>query len=312
MAPVEWGDLRFVLAVARAGSALRAAQTLGVNQTTVLRRLDALESSLGAPVFERRRSGHMLTPIGKLVFEAAERIECEADGLVSAIAAQRRTLSGSVRLTTSESLAARLIAPCLRTFQHLHPDVTVELLVTDERLDVARGQADVAVRAGSRPHGGGIVARRLPDAHWTLYCGHTYAAERGFPKCREEISRHAVVGMEGRLSSLDAWQWLAAAAAEGSTRCRSNSLTNLVSNLKGGLGLGMLPTMIGDAEPELMRCFPPPPGLAAEMWLLVREDVKTHAHVRAFADFLAAYIKDTLRASEALTATMAGGQPVSE
>lgn len=289
---VDWSDLRYVLAVARAGSALRAAQHLGVNQTTVLRRLEALETTLGLPLFERRRSGHKLTPAGEQVAAVAEKFEFEIQGLHSALGAQRRALSGAVRLTTSESLAARLIAPFLRSFRERHPDIAVELVVTDERLDLARGDADIAVRASSRPQGAGIVARRLPDAHWTIYCSRAYAAEKGMPKCREEIPNFDIVGMEGRMAQLEGWRWLAAAAAGAPIRCRCNSLTNLVSNLKGGLGLGALPTIVGDAEPDLVRCLPPPRELSSEMWLVVREEVRSHAHIRAFADHLAAYIRD--------------------
>jgi DNA-binding transcriptional LysR family regulator len=288
---VDWGDLRYVLAVARAGSALRAAEQLGVNQTTVLRRLEALETALGVPLFERRRSGHKLTPVGERVVRTGESIEREVQDLTSALDAHRRALSGSIRLTTSESLAARLIAPCLRSFQECHPDVTVELLVTDERLDLARGEADVALRASSTPQGAGVVARRLPDAPWTIYCSRAYAAERGMPRRREEIRKYDVVGMEGRMAQLEGSRWLAEAAAGAPIRCRSNSLTNLVSNLKAGLGLGALPSIIGDAEPELVRCFSLPPDLSSQMWLIVREEIKDHAHVRAFADHLATYIR---------------------
>jgi DNA-binding transcriptional LysR family regulator len=296
--PVDWGDLRYVLAVARNGSALRAAQVLGVNQTTILRRLEALEAQLGLPLFERRRSGHTLTQGGKLVVAVAERVERETQDLLHALSAQRRTLSGSVRLTTSESLAARLIAPCLRSFRERHPDVTVELVVADERLDVARGEADIALRASSRPEGAGIVARRLPDTHWTIYCAASYAAEKGMPAGREDISRFDIVGMEGRMAQLEGWRWLAAAAGDAPIRCRSNSLTNLVSNLKSGLGLGALPTIVGDAEPDLVRCFPPPPELSSEMWLIVREEVRSHAHIRALADHLAAYVRDIIDAAD--------------
>jgi DNA-binding transcriptional LysR family regulator len=291
---VEWDDLRFVLAVARTGSAVRAAKQLGVHQTTVLRRLDALEAALGAPLFERQRSGQTLTHAGQLAVGAAERMEQEAQGLASALAAQQRSLTGSVRMTTSESLAGRLVTPCLREFHRLHPGVSIELIVSDERLDIARGDADVALRANSRPEGGGIVARRLPDAEWTVYCSRSYAAERGAPADRASIPGHDIVGMEGRMAQLPGSIWLAESAPGAPIRCRSNSLTNLVLNLKAGLGLGALPTLVGDAEPDLMRCFAPPPELHSEMWLIAREEVRAHPHVRAFTDFLACYIRDTV------------------
>lgn len=293
-ADVRWDDLQYVLAVARAGSALGAARRLGVNQTTVLRRVDALEAGVGAPLFERRRSGQTLTSAGRLAVGAAERMEQEAFCLRDAIAAQQRALTGSVRLTASETLANRLVTPCLREFRRLHPAIQIELITADERLDIARGEADVALRASSRPEGAGIVARRLPDNDWTIFCSRAYAEERGLPETREAICDHDIVGMEGRMAQLPGWLWLAASAPEANVRFRSNSLSNLALNLKAGLGLGALPVMIGDAEPDLVRCFAPPPELRAEMWLIVRESLKGEPHVRAFTDFLADYIRRTL------------------
>lgn len=291
---MQWDDLRYVLAVARTGSALRAAELLGVNQTTVLRRLSGLEAVLGARVFERRRSGQTLTSTGRLVAEAAERMEQEALAMRSALAAAQRTLDGSVRLTTSEGLAGRLVTPGMRAFQRRYPGITVELVTSDARLDIARGEADVALRAGSRPQGAGIVVRRMPDLDWTIYCSHTYAEERGVPESREAIAGHDIVGLEGAMARLPGWLWLSASAPDAVIRFRSNSFIGLIANLKAGLGLGALPTMSGDAEPELMRCFPPPPELKAEMWLIVREAIRAEPPVRALADFLADYVRKTL------------------
>jgi DNA-binding transcriptional LysR family regulator len=291
---VDWDDLRYVLAVARAGSALRAAEQLGVNQTTVIRRLQALECALGSCLFERRRSGHTPTDIGRLAVETAERMEQEAMAFSRALSARQRTLTGSIRFTTSETLALRLVTPCLGAFRKLHPAVSIELIVADERLDIARGDADMALRAGSRPEGAGIVARRLPDNAWTVYCSHAYAAEHGFPDGPEAIRGHDIIGMEGHMAQVAGWVWLRARAPDAVIRFRSNSLINLVANLKAGLGLGALPTLIGDTEPELMRCFPPPPELTAEIWLIVREELKGQPHVRAFTEFLAEDLRKVL------------------
>jgi DNA-binding transcriptional LysR family regulator len=291
---MQWNDLLYVLAIVRTGSALRAAESLGVNQATVLRRLDAIEAAAGAQFFERRRSGLKPTEIGRLAADAAMRMEREAQDFENVLAARRRTLAGSVRLTTSVGLADRLVIPGMRAFQALYPGVVVELLVADERLDIARGDADVALRANSRPDGAGIVARRLPDADWAIYCSRAYAAERGVPQDRAAIRGHAIIGLDGHVARLPAWLWLKESAPDAVIRFRSNSLVNLVSNLKAGLGLGVLPTLTGDAEPELVRCFPPPAELRAELWLIVREAIKDQPHVRALTDFLASYIRDTM------------------
>lgn len=291
---MHWNDLLYVLAVVQTGSALRAAERLGVNQATVLRRLDAIEAVTGAQFFERNRSGLKPTEVGRLAADAAERIEQEIHAFERVLAARRRTLAGSVRLTTSVGLADRLVIPGMRSFQALYPSIAVELLIADERLDIARGEADVALRAGTGPEGGGIVARRLPDADWTVYCSRAYAAETGAPEDRAAIRGHAIVGLDGQMGRLPAWLWLKESAPDAVIRFRSNSLVNLVSNLKAGLGLGVLPAIIGDAEPELMRCFPPPPELRSELWLIVREAIKAQPQVRALTEFLASYIRDTL------------------
>jgi DNA-binding transcriptional LysR family regulator len=317
---MQWDDLRYVLAVVRTGSALQAARSLGVDQTTVLRKLDSLESRMGTALFERRKTGQTPTPAGKLVAAAAERMEKEARALETELATRRRMLNGAVRLTTSDGLAARFVTPGMRAFHALYPGVTVELIATDERLDVAAGEADVALRASSHPEGANIVARRLPDVAWTIYCGRSYAAERGTPKCREEIAGHDIVGFEGRLTQLPGWRWLVEAAPGAVIRFRSTSFVSMVHNLKAGLGLGPLPVIIGDAERELMRCFPPPPELQDEMWLIVREDLRNQPHVRALTDFLASYVRETFAATRndggqdflanaALTASTSSGCP---
>jgi len=287
---IDWDDLRFVLAVARAGSALRAARALNVNQTTVTRRIAQIEAVVGADLFESRQNGHLLTPLGQIVAAGAERIEGEVLALQSALSAQQRMLSGSVRFTSSEILTNRLVTPFLRGFRGQYPGVTVELVIDDRFLDLRRNEADVALRANSRPEGGGIVAQRLPDSAWAAYCSRPYADEHGAPSELNELNSHAIVGLEGAMARLPASLWLTQNAPGASISARSNSLINHVSAIKAGLGIGMLPCLVGDAEADLLRCLPPEPELDAELWLIVREDVKQAPHVRAFVDCLAAHI----------------------
>ncbi len=298
---MDWDDLRFVLAVWRTGSTLGAARALGVNQSTVMRRVAHIEETLGVELFERKQSGYRPTPQGVCVGETAERLDAQIRELENAIAVVRRSLAGTIRLTTSESIANRLVPPCLQAFHKLQPGVRVDVVADDRRLDLARGEADIALRGGSRPEGTGIVMRRLPDAGWTVYCSKAYAAEHGVPASRDQISDHAILGMEGKLAELPGPRWIAAAAPHAEIRFRCNSLTNAVSHLRTGLGIAALPCFVGDAEPDLQRCFPPPPELNSEMWLLLREDLKTVPHIRAFVDFVTSYMH-SIRAQLAGTA----------
>lgn len=301
---MEWDDLRFVLAVSRTGSALGAAKALGVNQTTVTRRVSALEENLGARLFERRASGYEATPLGQEAARIAGRMEAEAQAFADHVAGRLRALSGAVLVSTSDAIANLLVAPCLQAFHKRHPGVRVDVDATDRRVDVARGEADVALRAGSRPEGAGVVARRLPDNDWAVYCSRAYCEEHGCPAEPAAIQGHSVVDIQGTMGRIPAATWLVAQTAPENVRLRSNSLMNLVSNLRSGLGLGALPCVLGDSEPDLVRCFPPPPELRSEMWLIVRAEIKDEPHVRALTDFLAAHVAgQRLRLAPSLAAT---------
>jgi DNA-binding transcriptional LysR family regulator len=287
----NWDNFRFVLAVARMGSALRAARALGVDQTTVVRRISQMEDSFGGILFERRQSGLQITPLGERIATAAARVESEIMALENAWHAEQRVVSGTVRFTCSESFANAVMVPCLREFRRRYPDIVVSLISDDRHLDLARGEADVALRAGSRPEGAGIIARRMPDTAWNVYCSCAYAKEHGHPETADALNGHLVVGMEGAMDNLSPPRWLARMTPNSAVAARSNSLSNLVSALKAGLGVAMLPCFIGDAESELKRCLRPIGELNSETWLILREDLRHTPHVRAFTDFVAAYVQ---------------------
>lgn len=292
---IDWGDLRFVLAIARSGSALRAAHALGVNQTTVTRRMADLEAAVGADLFERKQSGYHLTPLGQKIAAAAARIEDEVNALESAIGADQRLLAGCVRVTTPEMLANILITPWLRTFRRENPGILVELMAQDRRLDIARGEADVALRAAIRQpealQGAGIVARNLSRVGWSVYCSRAYAEENGMPGTLEALDGHAVVALDGSMDHLPGPRLLGRLTPNSRISARSNSLTNLVMTLKAGLGIAMLPCLAGDADPDLVRCLPPIPELEGDLLLVVREEIRSSPHVRAFTESLAAHIR---------------------
>jgi DNA-binding transcriptional LysR family regulator len=292
---IDWDDLRIVLAVARGGSALRAAQALGINQTTVMRRMTRLEAAVGAEIFESRQSGYHLTPLGKSIAEAAAAVEKEVRSLEHAIGAKHRTITGSVRVTTPEMLANILITPWLRTFRKSHPGILVELAADDRRLDLARGEADIALRASVRdresPLATGTVGRKLARVGWSLYCSRAYAEEHGVPAANEDIARHAVVGFDGAIADLPGPRFLARVAAKSRISARCNSLTNLLLTLRAGLGVSTLPCIAGDSDPELVRCQPPIAEIEGELWMVLREDTKSAPHIRVFADLLAAHVK---------------------
>jgi DNA-binding transcriptional LysR family regulator len=286
----DWDDLRHFLAVARAGSTLGGAKLLGVNQTTCARRVAALEASVGARLFERRQAGYRLTEAGHRVLAHAERVEAEVGALAEAMQAERRRLTGRLRVTAAESLANLVLTPFLAGFRDAHPDVRVDLIVIDRKLSVGRGEADIALRAGPQPETAGVAARRICHLAWTVYGARGYAARHGLPRDLAGLAGHAVMGGEGGIARASGL--LAVEQAPGvEVVSRSDSLTNIAAAVAAGLCLAPLPCMIGDPMPGLQRCFPPRPELGGELWLVVREALREEPHVRAFLDALAAFLR---------------------
>src|SRR5688572_8495102 len=169
-AMLDWNDLRYFLAVARGGSTLAASRSLRVSQTTVARRIAALEEALKLVLFEKRQAGYSLTPAGRELLDHAEEVETAALNLDNAAKAANRDLSGNVRITTEEIFAVTLLAPLLRELHDLHPEILIELDTAQAIRDLGAGEADIAMRSTALAKGGGLVGRRVCDDDWTLYC----------------------------------------------------------------------------------------------------------------------------------------------
>src|SRR5215471_1809041 len=144
---MDWNDLRYFLAVAREGSTLAAGRTLRVSQTTVARRIAALEEALGIPLFDKRQAGYALTPAGEELLPLAARVELEALQFADAAGARTRQLTGTVRLTTEEVYLIALLAPLLRELHDRHPEILIEVDTSQSVRDLGGGEADVALRS---------------------------------------------------------------------------------------------------------------------------------------------------------------------
>src|SRR6185503_2645714 len=178
---LDWNDLRFFLAVARAGSTLAAARSLRTSQTTVARRIAALERAIGVPVFEKRQAGYALTPAGEELVAQAERVELAANGFAEAAAAHGRDLNGTVRITTEEVYAITLLTRLLPELHDLHPEILIDLDTSQTVRDLGAGEADVALRSTKGTQPAGLVGRRLCKDDWALYCSRDYAKRHGVP-----------------------------------------------------------------------------------------------------------------------------------
>jgi DNA-binding transcriptional LysR family regulator len=286
----DWSDVRFFLAVAQSGSTLAASRVLRVNQTTVVRRVEALEEALNTRLFDRNQDGYRLSEAGIELLAQAERVALEADTLERLAAQRSRHLSGAIRVTTMENLASLVLTPMLAEFIERYPDIKVEVICANHRLDLARGDADIAIRAGSMPTEPGIVVRRLADDPWSVYCSRAYAAKRGVPTCAEELNNHSIIGSEGRIAKLPPFVWFANAAPRAKVWCVCNSIPNSFAAIKAGQAIGPLPKIaVSGAEEDLIECFPLA-ELDSGFYLATRAELKDVPRMRAFSEFVVAHM----------------------
>ena len=282
----EWSDLRHFLAVARHGSTLAAARALGVNQSTVHRRLLVLERGMGQALFVRTPSGYRLSETGQSLLPYAQSVESAALALDRRIEGLDTGLTGTIRLTCPEPIVARLTAsPLLDRFHERHPGVRVEFAMSDRYLDLARGEADIALRSGD-PEDPDLVGRKIADSVWAVYASKSYVQHHGRPQSAAELSRHLLVGFDGSMAKHRAAKWLAEVAPGATIAARNNSVLGVLLAVKSGVGVAPLPTTIADTEEVLVQVLPPVPELARGWYLLAHPSLRHTPRIAAFFDFI--------------------------
>lgn len=280
----DWNEFRIVLAIARAGSLAGAAKVLGHDHSTVFRWLNALEKRKAVQLFDRTSGQYVPTEAGEQMVLAAERMETEALALDRSIAGQDRRLSGKLKITSSETLAYRILNEVLAGFRREHDGIEIELLVDNRQLDLFRREADIAIRA-TRPHEGDLFGRKIASTPWTFYGSGMYLSDRGRPTDLSSLSGHAIIGWDSAAVAT-ASEWLTQNISPRAFAYRTSSLINQLMAVKAGLGLALLPCYLGDQEPDIERILEPLDGLTRELWLITHKDLRNTARVRAFFDYV--------------------------
>ena len=283
---LDWNDLRFFIAVARAGSTLAAGRELRTSQTTVARRIAALEEALNVHLFEKRQAGYSLTAVGEALLAQAEQVEASAERFAEAAAGQARDAQGTVRITSEDIYTQGLIAPLLRDLHDRHPEIMIEVDTGQTVRDLGAGEADIALRSSSQDQPNGLVGRRIGVDDWTLYCSRDYAARHGVPGSVADLKQHAIVGGGGGNLWRHYQAWLRSLGLEDQVAMHHATSTGLLSAVRSGFGIAVLPCIVADADPELIRCIPPRDDHGRVLWLLTHERVRHSPAVRAVIDFM--------------------------
>ena len=283
MHSLDWNDLRYFLAVCRAGTLAGAARDLRVRHSTVGRRVEALEQALAVSLFKRTPDGFVLTDAGAGIRPLAEQAERAAVAIERQVAGGDTRIEGVVRVTASEAFSGFLVRR-LATLHERHPALVVEVLSGNRSFDLTRGEADLALRI-TKTTQSDLVCKRIGVAGWSVYAAAAYLARRGTPASLDDLSGHAVIGYDETMAQVPGALWLDNHAAAAEVVMRGNSIVAVLNATIVGMGIAVLPCFLAEAEPSLKRLSDDVIG-TREIWLVFHPDVAKMARIRTVIDFV--------------------------
>ncbi|WP_247893608.1 LysR family transcriptional regulator [Azospirillum endophyticum] len=284
----NWDDLRYLLAVARHGSLSAAARVLGVNHSTVLRRVTALEQAMGAQLFDKMPGGYVLTSAGDEMHRVAQKMEEDLAAANRLLSGRDTQIGGSLRVTTVDILTLYILPRHVAAFRRRHPELRVDLVAAEASLSLTRREADVAIRATNRPPEN-LVGRAVSGLAFAVYGATSYLERAGGAGAPGpgDLDRHPWVGLDESFDHTNLAHWMKRMVPAPSVGYRVNSVAGAVEAVRAGIGLGLLPCGVVDRDPAFRRIGDPMAEADAKLWLLTHEDLRHMGRVRAFLDFMA-------------------------
>ncbi|MBS7697695.1 MULTISPECIES: LysR family transcriptional regulator [unclassified Chelatococcus] len=296
---LAWDDFRLIKAIADARGLPAAAAQMGVNHSTVFRRLGQIEEALGVKLFERHRAGYALTPAGEEIVAVAERVDADITAVTRKLVGRELAPAGELRVTTNDSLLVHLLTSLFARFREVYPTIQLDVVLTNQALNLSKRDADVAIRATDKPPEN-LVGRRISNVAWALY---GRASDFPDPETQRNadlstLCNRTWVSLGDNLGSLNVVRFVRTHIAPENVGYKVNTVLGLAEAIEAGLGIGHLPCFIADARPSLVRLQPPDKQFEAQLWLLTHPDLRHNARVRALMDFLAAEMSQCRRYME--------------
>lgn len=293
-----WDDLHAAYQVARTGSLSQAGQALGVNHSTVLRRLNRLEQQLHIRLFLRHQRGYRLTDAGELLLERMAPVAGDMQRLVSSLSAMDNSPSGTLKISTVSDFSP-FFAPLLHEFREQFPQIRVQVVATDDILSLARGEAHVAVRMGPEPREPDLVARRLISFTQEYFAAKPYVDSYGLPDSMATLNQHFWVLPTGEKRRISGIRQLVGHIEPTRVVFQSNSFTDIHAAVIEGMGIGPLgPLQRFDSRGKML--MKAEFGLRAEashMWFVYHRDVRGSSRIKALQDFLVRRMPESLQGS---------------
>jgi DNA-binding transcriptional LysR family regulator len=290
---LSWDEFRLVKSIAEARSLIGAAELLGVNHSTVFRRLAAVESAVGARLFDRSRAGYEPTSAGEEMIALASTMAESVLEFERRVAGRDIKPTGELSVTTPEAIGQHFMPAIVAQFQAQNPGIVVELILSNQSLNLSRRDADIAIRLTNDPPES-LVGRRICTGRWAVYCRRDLITELG----SEPIDSVAFIGFSDNFVSAPGRRWIEANVPPERLVAKANSAHCLLQLALLGFGATLLPCFLGDRSPDLTRVGNLLPELDLGLWMLTHSDLRRSARVRAFMDFAGAELTKHRRAIE--------------
>ena len=290
---LSWDEFRLIKSIAEARSLVGAAELLGLNHSTVFRRLAAVEAAVGARLFERSRAGYEPTAAGEEMIALAATMAELVLEFERRVAGRDIKPTGELSVTTPEAIGQHFMPSIVAQFQAQNPGIVVELILSNQSLNLSRRDADIAIRLTNDPPES-LVGRRICTGRWSVYCRRDLTAELG----SEPTDSVAFIGFGDNFGPAPGRRWIEANVRPGRLVAKANSSHCMLQLALQGFGATLLPCFLGDRCSDLTRVGYLLPELDLGLWMLTHSDLRRSARVRAFMDFAGAELIKHRRAIE--------------
>ena len=287
---MDWDKLRIFNAAAEAGSFTHAGEVLGLSQSAVSRQVSALELDLQTPLFHRHARGLILTEQGEQLFRTVQEVVQKLAVTRMRLTYSRERPHGELRITTTVGIGTNWLAPRLGEFLELYPDITVNVILSDDDLDLSMREADMAIRV-REPQQPDLIRRRLFTMHFHAYASPAYIKRHGQPRSLDELDKHRILiygaSAGNYLNNINSLQYTGRdSRAPRASALTINNLTAVCNAVGAGVGIAVLPDYLVQTQSELLPILPEADMPELECFLVYPEELKNVARVQVFRDFL--------------------------
>ena len=294
---MDWDKLRIFHAVAEAGSFTHAGETLNLSQSAVSRQISALEDSLKTPLFHRHARGLILTEQGEMLFDTVRDVFSKLAGAEARLAESREKPSGLLRVTTTVALGSVWLAPRIKEFLDLYPDIRVSILTDDDELDLGMREADCAIRMNP-PRQSDLVQRHLLTIHVHVFASPDYLRKHGAPKSAADLDHHKlIVYGEDPRPPFPGVNWLLEAGMPDGKRrepaLRCNNVYGILRAVENGIGIAAFPDYMAQESDKIVQVLPEIEGPTFEAYFVYPEEMRNSKRISVFRDFLVRKVAET-------------------